>query len=81
MGLLRWTNLVHLKPNHGTITYGRYSMLLIMIYVWNHFQSCLHNVIIHELSRNKLRDFNNFFPKQVTNRPFTCIYKLSVYIK
>ena len=52
-------------PSHQAMTYGRYSMFVNTIYVWNHSQSCHHNVIIHKMSTNKLRDFNDFFPKQV----------------
>ena len=32
-----------------TKTYGRYSMFVNAIYVWNHLQNCHQNVILHHL--------------------------------
>ena len=44
----RWSNLGYLKmPFYRTKTYGRYSMFINSIYVWNHLQSCHQNVIFH----------------------------------
>ena len=41
----RWSNLGYLKiPSYRTKTYGRYSMFVNSIYVWNHLQSC-HQVL------------------------------------
>ena len=40
----RWSNLGYLKiPSYHTKTYGRYSMFVNSIYVWNHLQSCHQN--------------------------------------
>ena len=62
----RWSNLGHLKmPSHHTKTYGRYSMFVNSIYVWNHLQSCHQNVIFHQLRANKLKEILiNFFLKR-----------------
>ena len=38
------------------LTYGRYSMFVNSIYIWNHLQSCHHNVIFHQLRGNKLKE-------------------------
>ena len=52
----RWSNLSYLKmPSYSTITYGRYSMLVNSIYVWNHLQSCHQNVIFHQLRAKELK--------------------------
>ena len=53
----RWSNLGYLKiPSYHTKTYGRYSMFVNSIYVWNHLQSCHQNVIFHQLRANKLKE-------------------------
>ena len=59
----RWSNLGYLKiPSYHTKTYGRYSMFVNSIYVWNHLQSCHQNVIFHQLRANKLKEILiNFF--------------------
>ena len=60
----RWSNLGYLKiPSYHTKTYGKYSMFVNLIYVWNHLQRCHQNVICHQLRANKMRDINYFFPK------------------
>ena len=59
----RWSNLGYLKiPTYHTKTYGRYSMSVNSIYVWNHLQSCRQNVIFQQLRANKLKEILiNFF--------------------
>ena len=59
----RWSNLGYLKiPSYYTKTYGRYSMLMSSIYVWNHLHSCYQNDIFHQLRANKLKEvLINFF--------------------
>ena len=53
----RWSNLGYLKiPSYRTKTYGRYSMFVNSIYVWNHLQRCHQNVIFHQLRANKLKE-------------------------
>ena len=53
----RWSNLGYLKiPFYHTKTYGRYSVFVNSIYVWNHSQSCHQNVIFHQLRANKLKE-------------------------
>ena len=53
----RWSNLDYLKiPSCHNKTYGRYSMFINSIYVWNHLQSFHHNVIFHQLKTNKLKE-------------------------
>ena len=53
----RWSNLGCLKiPSYLTKTYGRYSMFVNSIYVWNHLQSCHQNIIFHRLRANKLKE-------------------------
>ena len=48
-------NLGYLKiPSYRTKAHGRHSMIVNKIYVWNHLQSCHHNVMFHYLSTNKL---------------------------
>ena len=45
---IRWSNLVYLKiSSYRTKTYGRYSMFVNSVYIWNHLQSC-QNVIFHQ---------------------------------
>ena len=52
----RWSNLGFLKiPSYQTKTYGRYSISVNSIYVWNHVQSYHQNVIFHQLRANKLK--------------------------
>ena len=36
-------------PCYRTKTYGRYSVFINAIYVWNCLQSCHQNVILHQL--------------------------------
>ena len=59
----RWSNLGYLKtPSYHIKTYGRYSMFVNSIYVWNHLQSCHQNVIFQQLRANKLKEILiNFF--------------------
>ena len=53
----RWSNLGYLKiPSYRTKTYGRYSMFVNSIYVWNHLQSCHQNIIFHQLRENKFKE-------------------------
>ena len=53
----RWTNLGYLKiPSYCTKTYGRYSMFVNSIYVWNNLQSCHQNVIFHQFRANELKE-------------------------
>ena len=53
----RWSNLGYLKiPSYSTKTYGRCSMFVNSIYVWNHLQSCHQNVIFHQLRANELKE-------------------------
>ena len=53
----RWSNLGYLKiQSYRTKTYGRYSIFVDSINVWNHLPSCYQNVIFHQL-----RDINYFF--------------------
>ena len=41
----RWSNLGYLKiPSYGTKTYGKYSVFVISVYVWNHLQSYISSV-------------------------------------
>ena len=50
----RRSNLGYLKiSSYHTKTYGRYSMFLNSIYVWNHLQSCHQNVKFYQLRANK----------------------------
>ena len=52
-----WSNLGYLKiPSYHNKTYGRYSLFINSIYVWNHLRSCHHNVIFHQLKTNKLKE-------------------------
>ena len=52
----RWSNLGYLKiPSYRTKTYGRYSMFVNLIYVWNHLQRCRQNAIFNQMRANKLR--------------------------
>ena len=45
-----WLNLGYLKiPFYHTKTYGRYTVFVNLIYVWNRLQSCHQNVIFHQL--------------------------------
>ena len=59
----RWSNLGYLKiPSYYTKTYGRYSVFMSSIYVWNHLHSCYENDIFHQLRANKLKEvLINFF--------------------
>ena len=51
----RWSNLGFLKiPSYYTKAYGRYSLFVNSIYVWNHLQSCHQNIIFHQLRANEL---------------------------
>ena len=51
----RWSNLGYLKiPSYRTKIYGRYSMFVNSIYVWNHLQRCHQNVIFQQLRANKM---------------------------
>ena len=43
-------------PSYHTKTYGRYSMFVNSIYVWNFLQSCHQNAISHQLRANKLKE-------------------------
>ena len=53
----RWSNLGYLKiSSYRTKTYGRHSMFVNSIYVWNHLQSCHKNVIFHHLRENELKE-------------------------
>ena len=53
----RWSNLGYLKiPSYRTKIYGRYSMFVNSIYVWDHLQSCHQNVIFHQLRANGLKE-------------------------
>ena len=53
----RWSNLGYLTiPYYHTTTYGRYSMFVNSIYIWNHLQNCHQNVILHQLRANKLKE-------------------------
>ena len=53
----RWSNLGYLTiPSYHTKIYGKYSMFVNSIYVWNHLQSCHQNVIFHQLRANKLKE-------------------------
>ena len=52
-----WSNLGYLKiHSYHTKTYGRYSMFVNSMYVWNHLQSCHQNVRFHQLRANKLKE-------------------------
>ena len=55
-------NRVKISSYH-TQTCARYSMIVNTIFVWNHLQSCLRNLIFHQLRPNKLKDISYFFPK------------------
>ena len=59
----RWSNHGYLKiPSYCTKTYGRYSMYVNSIYVWNHLQRCHQNVVFHQLRASKLKEiFITFF--------------------
>ena len=59
----RWSNLGYLKIlSYHTKIYGRYSMFVNSIYVWNHLQLCHQNVIFHQLRATKLKEILiNFF--------------------
>ena len=48
--------LSHKILSYHTETYGRYSMFVNSIYVWNHLKSCHQNVIFHKLTANKLKE-------------------------
>ena len=51
-----WSNLGYLKiPSHPTKTYGRYSIFVNSIYVWNYLQRCHQNVIFYQLRANTLK--------------------------
>ena len=53
----RCSNFGYLKiRSYRRITYGRYSMFVNLIYVWNHLQSCHQNVIFHQLRANKSKE-------------------------
>ena len=54
----RWSNLGYLKiPSYLTKYYGRYSMIVNSIYIWNHLHSCYENVIFHQVRANKLKRY------------------------
>ena len=71
----RWSNLGYLKmPSYRTKTYGRYSMFVNSIYVWNHSKSCHQNVTFHQLRASKLKEvLITFFLTSA------CVYKLSIF--
>ena len=53
----RLSNVGCLKTrSYRTKTYGRYSVFVNIIYVWNDLQSCHQNVILHKLRANKLKE-------------------------
>ena len=53
----RWSNLGYFKILfYLTKTYGRCSMFVNAINVWNHLQSCHQNVKFHQLKANKLKE-------------------------
>ena len=53
----RLSNLGYLKiPSYHSKTYGRYSMFVNSICVWNHLPSCYQNVIFDQLRTNKLKE-------------------------
>ena len=43
-------------PSYRTKICSRYSMIVNAMYVWNHSQSCYHNVRFHQMSTNKLKE-------------------------
>ena len=53
----RWSNLGYLKiPSYRTKAYGRYSIFVNSIHVWNYLQRCNQNVIFYQLGANKLKE-------------------------
>ena len=51
----QWVNLGYLQiPFYWTKTYGRYSVIVNPISVWNHVQSCIRNITFHQLKTSKL---------------------------
>ena len=52
----RWSNLGCLKiPPHKTKIYGRQSVNISAIYIWNYLQRIHKNVMFYQLSLTKLR--------------------------
>ena len=62
-------------PSYHTKTYGRYSMFVNSIYVWNFLQSCHQNAISHQLRANKLKEILiTFFLNRYNSQNFrTCL--------
>ena len=60
-----WSNLGYLKiPSHPTKTYGRYSIFVNSIYVWNYLQRCHQKCYILSVESKYIEsDINYFFPK------------------
>ena len=51
-----WVSLDYLEiPSYRTKTYGRYSIIVEAIYVWNHLLSCYQNLIFHKFRANKVK--------------------------
>ena len=52
----RWSNLDCLKiPPHKTKIYGRQSVNISAIYIWNYLQSHHKNIMFHQLSLTRLK--------------------------
>ena len=43
-------------PSYRSKIYGRYSAFANAIYVWDNLQICHHNVMFHQLRKNKLNE-------------------------
>ena len=49
-------------PAHNTKTYGRYSVSVNAIYIWNHLQHQFNDFIFSNLTTNKLKEIlKNYF--------------------
>ena len=53
----RWLTLRYLKiASYRTKSYGRYSMFVNLIHVWNYLQSSHQNIIFHHLRANEFKE-------------------------
>ena len=48
-----WLSKIHF---YRTKTYDKCSIFVNSVHVWNNLQSCLQNIIFHELRANKLKE-------------------------
>ena len=73
-----WSNLGYLKiTSYRTKNYGRYSMFVNSVYVWNHLQSCHQNAIFHQLRAKGLKEILiTFFLNRYNSQNFRVCLKI-----